>query len=155
MPRITPHAGPRILERFVLEASGGQPNGAAIFDKALSIGGDQMRHRAPFPKVAVQPEPAVHRVHHSFASRCEFTVWPVGERAVTIDRCAAHSCPAMLDQLQVMRPSRVEGAIAVAVPKYTVHFSAPIEMCVAEPDQPPDVASGTEIVTPVDERKLS
>ena len=155
MPGVAAHAGSWILERFVLEPGDRQFDGAAVFDEALAVGGDEVRHRAPFPNMAVQPQPAVHRVHHPFASQCELAVRPVGERAVLVDRCAAHSGATILDQLQVIRPSRVAGEIAVAVPKYTVHVSAPSDWCVAAADQPPGVASGMVIVTPGDALKLS
>ena len=55
MPGFLAHACARILERLVLKASGGEANGAAKLKQALSIGGDQVGHRATFPRVAVQP----------------------------------------------------------------------------------------------------
>jgi|SRR6476646_202762 len=70
--------------------------------------------------------------------------------SLLIDALVTREGP-LRNQLQVILPSSVEGAIAAAVPKNTVHVSAPSEECVAEADHPPAVASGTEIVTPAEE----
>jgi hypothetical protein len=156
MPRVASNTSAWILEWLVLQPGNWKTNGAAILDQTLATGGDEVSHRATLPHMAVQPQAAFHRVDHPFAAKRKFAIRPIAGRVVTIDRRAAHSRPeAMKDQLQVIRPSSVEGAIAVAVPKYTVHFSAPSAAWVAEADQPPEVASGTEIVTPVEVRKLS
>ncbi len=40
VPRIGSLAGARILQRFELEPVGGEPDGAAVVQQALSIGGD-------------------------------------------------------------------------------------------------------------------
>jgi hypothetical protein len=156
MPRITSDSRAWVFERFVLKAGDRKTNGAAVLDQALTVGGDEVSHRAAFPDMAVKPQTAVHRMDHPFATKRKLTIGTILERAVTVDRSAAHSrSTSMVDQLQVIRPSSVDGASAVAVPKYTVHFSAPSAAWVAEADQPPVVASGTEIVTPVEVRKLS
>jgi hypothetical protein len=156
MPRVTSSTSSWVLEQLVLEMGDWQANGAAVIDQTLTVGGDEVSHRTALPDVTVEPQAAFHRVDHSFTSKRELTIRAIVERAVTIDRSAAHSrARAMVDQSQVIRPSSVDGASAVAVPKYTVHFSAPSATWVAEADQPPVVASGTEIVTPEEVRKLS
>ena len=156
MPRVTANARAWVLQRFVLKTGDRKTDGAAVLDQSLSVGGDEVSHRSAFPDMAVEPETAFHRVDHPLAAKRKLTVGTIPERAVTVDRSAAHSRgTSITDQSQVIRPSSVDGAIAVAVPKYTVHFSAPSAMWVAEADQPPVVASGTEIVTPVEVRKLS
>ncbi len=156
MPRITSNTTARVLERLVLEAGNWKAYGAAIFDQTLAIGGHEVGHCSALPDVAMEPQAAVHRVNHPLAPKRELTIGTIVERAVTIDRIATHPrAAAIVDQLQVIRPSSVDGATAAAVPKYTVHFSAPSAACVAEADQPPAVASGTEIVTPEEVRKLS
>jgi hypothetical protein len=55
MPRVTSQACARILQWFVLESSGWKTNGAAVLDKALATGGDEVSHGAPFPNMAVKP----------------------------------------------------------------------------------------------------
>jgi hypothetical protein len=156
MPRITSSSSARVLERLVLEAGDWKTHRAAIFDETLAVGRNEVGHCTASPDVAMEPQTATHRVDHPLAPERELTIRTIVERAVTVDRSAAHSrAAAIVDQLQVIRPSSVDGATAVAVPKYTVHFSAPSDACVAEADQPPGVASGTEIVTPDELRKLS
>ena len=156
MPRIASNTIARVLERLVLEAGDRKTHGATIFDQTLAVGGHEVGHGLAPPDVAMEPQTASHRVNHPLAPERELAIRTIIGRAVTIDRIVAHPrAAAIADQLHVMRPSSVAGATAVAVPKYTVHFSAPSAACVAEADQPPAVASGTEIVTPDEVRKLS
>lgn len=125
MPRIASDSRTWILERFVLQAGDREANGSAIFDQSLATGGHQVRHGMPFPDVAMEPESALHRVDHPLASQRELAIGRMLERAVAVDRSVAHArTTSMANQLQVMRPSRVDGATAEAVPKYTVHVSA-------------------------------
>ena len=93
MPRVPSRAGAWILERLVLEPRDWQTNGAAVFDQALAVSGDEVSHRAAFPDVTVKPQTAFHRVDHPFTSKRELTVRAIVEGAVTIDRSAAHSRP--------------------------------------------------------------
>src|SRR6185437_11758122 len=72
VPRIALHAGARVLEWFVLEVFRLKPGSAPIGQELLAIGGDQVRHRAPLPDMAVQPESTVHRVQHAVQLFLEF-----------------------------------------------------------------------------------
>jgi hypothetical protein len=123
---------------------------ASVLHQSVTIGRHEMRHRAALPNVPVQPQSAVHREDHPIPARDELAIRTIVRCGASIGRETAHARLSIGNQLQVMRPSTVDGATAVAVPKYTVHFSAPSDMCVAEADQPPAVASGTTIVTPVE-----
>jgi hypothetical protein len=76
MPRLTTLSGAWIFQRLELEAGGRQPYGTSVRQQSLSVGGDEMRHGAPVPDVAVQPEPTVHRVNHPIATPDEL---PIGE----------------------------------------------------------------------------
>jgi len=64
MPRITADARARVLQRFELETALPEPERLAESEQPLTISGDEVRHLAPFPDVAVQPQAAVHRVNH-------------------------------------------------------------------------------------------
>src|SRR5690242_16250514 len=74
VPRVPADAGARIFQRLELEPAFRQPHVMSIPEQSLTIRGDQMRHRSSLPDVAVQPEPAVHRVDHSVSTAREFTV---------------------------------------------------------------------------------
>jgi hypothetical protein len=91
MPRVTSHAGTWILEWFVLEAGHWKSHGASIFDQTLSIGGDEVCHWATPPEMAMEPQAATHRVNHPLTSQRKLTIGTIVERAVTVDRSAAHS----------------------------------------------------------------
>jgi len=91
MPCITSNAGARILEWFVLQSSERQTYSTTVVDQALATAGDEVRHGTSFPNMPVKPQPAVHRVDHPLASKCEFAIGAIVERAVAIDRSAAHS----------------------------------------------------------------
>jgi hypothetical protein len=91
VPRFATLARAWILERFVLQASKGKTHRASIFDQALAIGGDQVRHGATLPDMAMEPQAAIHRVDHPLSATRELAVGSIIERAVAIDRSAAHS----------------------------------------------------------------
>src|SRR6185437_5120575 len=135
-------------ERFVLETGSGEAHVTSVLHQSVTIGRHEMRHRAAFPDVPVQPQSAVHREDHPLPARDELAIQTIVRVGALRGRRTAQAQWSIGNQLQVMRPSSVDGATAVAVPKYTVHFSAPSDWCVAEADQPPAVASGTTIVTP-------
>jgi hypothetical protein len=91
MPRVASHAATWILERFVLQAGTWKTHRASIGDQALAIGGDEVRHWVTLPEMAMEPQAAIHRVNHPLTSQRELTIGTVVERAVTVDRSAAHS----------------------------------------------------------------
>lgn len=150
MPRVPSITGARILQWLVLKSGGGKPHAATVLEQQLAVGRHQVRHEAASPDVPVHPEPAVHGEDHSLSAKHELAIRAVVCFEASVTRGPSHSRSPIADQLQVMRPSSVEGARGEAVPKYTVHFSAPNERCVADADHPPAVASGTTIVTPVE-----
>jgi hypothetical protein len=68
VPRIAANASAGILQRFELETGFTEPDHRAESKQSLTIGRDEVRHLAPLPDVAVQPETAVHRVYHPVAA---------------------------------------------------------------------------------------
>ena len=82
MPCLAVRAGSGILERLVLQASFGQADAASVCEESLAIGGDEMRHRTPFPDVAVQPQAAIHRMQHPVSSLLELPIQDRGWRGV-------------------------------------------------------------------------
>lgn len=67
MPRITAATGARIFERLELEPRLGKTDATTIREQALAIRRDEMGHLRAAPHMAMQPEPAGHRVAHAFA----------------------------------------------------------------------------------------
>ena len=90
MPCIASDACSRILERLELQAGDGQTNNAAIFDQAFAIARDEVCHGTTLPNMAMEPEPSIHRVDHSLASKSELTIGTTVEQVVAIYRGAAH-----------------------------------------------------------------
>lgn len=74
MPRVSADARARILEWFVLESVGVDPNGRAVVEKKRAIRRDEMRHATAAPQMAVQPEAAIHGEDHPVTSLFEFPV---------------------------------------------------------------------------------
>jgi len=74
VPRIATDARSRILQWLELEAGLPEPDGRAEAEQSLTVGGHEVRHLAPFPDVAVQPQTAIHRVNHPCAARPKFSV---------------------------------------------------------------------------------
>jgi hypothetical protein len=74
VPGVTADAGAWVLERLVLQASGGEPHGAPVLEEELAVRGNEMRHPLAPPDVTVQPEAAVHRVDHSLSAPLELAV---------------------------------------------------------------------------------
>ena len=72
MPRFAPQTGARILERLELKLRFGKSHATPVGKQPFAIGGDEMRHGAAEPDVAVEPETAVHRVDHSVLATGEF-----------------------------------------------------------------------------------
>jgi hypothetical protein len=75
VPRIPTYARSRILQRLELETGLPEPDRRAESEQSLTIGRHEVRHLAPFPDMAVQPQPAIHRVNHPSAARPKFSVF--------------------------------------------------------------------------------
>jgi hypothetical protein len=75
VPRIATYARSRILQRLELETGLPEADRRAESEQSLTIGGHEVRHLAPFPDVAVQPQTAIHRVNHPSAARPKFSVF--------------------------------------------------------------------------------
>jgi hypothetical protein len=82
----------RIFQRLEFEAPGRQTNAPPVIEQGFPIRGDQVRHRAALPYMAVEPEPPVYRMDHPLASRGCFPVRqpgagapPVGFHALFVD----------------------------------------------------------------------
>jgi hypothetical protein len=80
MPRIAadPRAG--ILQRLELETALPEPDRLAESEQSLSIGRDEVRHLAPFPDVAVQPQAPVHRVNHPRTTGLKLSIFRTCQR---------------------------------------------------------------------------
>ena len=68
MPRLSPTARARILERLVLKALGGEPGLSSVLEQQFAIGGDEVRHFASLPHVPMKPEATIHRVNHPLSA---------------------------------------------------------------------------------------
>ncbi len=75
MPRIAADARSRILQRLELETGLPEPDRRAESKQSLTIGRHEVRHLAPFPDVAVQPQTAIHCVNHPSAARPKLPVF--------------------------------------------------------------------------------
>lgn len=74
MPRIATYARSRILQRLELETGLPEADPRAESEQSLTIGRHEVRHLAPFPDVAVQPQTAIHRVNHPRAAGPKFPI---------------------------------------------------------------------------------
>jgi hypothetical protein len=74
VPRIAAGARPRILQWLELEAGLPEPDCRAKSEQSLTIGRHEVRHLAPFPDVAVQPQAAIHRVNHPGTAGAKFSI---------------------------------------------------------------------------------
>lgn len=72
MPRIASYTGAWILEGFELQTRGVESHRRAIAQQTRTIGAHEMHERFAQPHMTVQPETAIHRVHHAFAATREF-----------------------------------------------------------------------------------
>jgi hypothetical protein len=75
MPRVAADARAGILQRFELETGLTEADRRAESEQSLAIGRDEVRHLAPFPDVAVQPQAAIHRVNHPGAAGSKFSIF--------------------------------------------------------------------------------
>jgi hypothetical protein len=78
VPRVATYARSRILQRLELETGRPEPDRRAESEQSLTIGRHEVRHLAPFPDVAMQPQTAIHRVNHPGAARPKFLVFRTG-----------------------------------------------------------------------------
>ena len=74
MPRVAANARTWILQRFELKPGFAESDRRAKAKQSLPIGRDEVRHLAPFPDVAVQPQTAIHRVNHPRAAGPKFPI---------------------------------------------------------------------------------
>jgi hypothetical protein len=74
VPYRTSLAASRILERLVLQSVLRKSHLSTIGEKALAVGRDEMRHQAPSPHMAMQPEPALHSMNHPLPPFLELAV---------------------------------------------------------------------------------
>jgi hypothetical protein len=74
VPRITPQSGSWILERLELQSFSGETNLPAIGKQPLAICRYEMRHRVPFPAMAMEPESTVHCEDHPIEAPAELAV---------------------------------------------------------------------------------
>lgn len=79
MPGWAPFAGARILQRLPLQAFLGEAQAATIGNEPVAIRGHDVGHWSAKPDMTMEPEAAVHRVHHAVA--------PAGEFAGKFVRC--------------------------------------------------------------------
>jgi hypothetical protein len=75
VPRITADAGAGILQWFELQTGRSEPDRRAEAEQSLTVGRDEVRHLAPFPDVAMQPQAAIHRVNHPGAAGPKFSIF--------------------------------------------------------------------------------
>lgn len=107
-----------------------------------SVGGYQVCHGMPAPRVTMKPKTSLHRMHH--------TVTPPGELG-PLDRsrfCGRH-------HWQLITPSVVAGGTAVTLPANSAQVSGNEAGCVALADHPDAVASTMERTTPGEVRYAS
>ena len=93
VPSIASLTGARILEWLELQSPRGESCGASVLEEVFAIGAHQMRHRVPLPRVAVQPEAALHGVEypiaaaHELAPRWDVSAQRVGWRVRHLPEC--------------------------------------------------------------------
>jgi hypothetical protein len=75
VPRIAANACPRIFQWLELEAGLPEPDCRAKSEQSLTIGRHEVRHLAPFPDVAVQPQAAIHCVNHPGAAGPKLSIF--------------------------------------------------------------------------------
>ena len=78
VPRIASLPGAWIAQWLELQARRRQSRFGPVGQQSRAVGGHEVRHGAPLPHVPVQPEPAIHRVNHPFAARCELAIGGAG-----------------------------------------------------------------------------
>jgi hypothetical protein len=74
VPCVAANSSPWILQWFELQSTFRQPDHSSVFDQALPICRDEVRHSVPLPHVTVEPQPTIHRVDHSIATLFELDI---------------------------------------------------------------------------------
>lgn len=149
MPGLSPLIRAWILERMILQASSGNSHARSPIEKALTIGGDEVRHATTKPNVAVQPKPPIHCVDHSLPAQCELLPFVHQGRKIAGRRNGGHARFAR--QWQVTTPSGSPGNGGVVLdPEKTEQVSGNDCGWVALADQPPFVAAMMVSTTPRD-----
>jgi hypothetical protein len=74
MPSVAAEPRARVLERLELQAGFWEAYRASIIEQALAVGRHEVRHFAPLPHVAVEPETTIHRVNHPITTLRELDV---------------------------------------------------------------------------------
>lgn len=149
MPSLAPLIRAGILERMILQASSGNSDALSPIEKALTIGGDEVRHATTEPSVAVQPKPAIHCVDHSVPTQCELL--PFVHQGREIARRWNGGYARFARQWQLTTPSGSPGyGGAMTDPEKTAQVSGNDCGWVALADQPPCVAEMIVSTTPRD-----
>lgn len=150
MPGVAAFARSRILERVVLQAFSGDAHARAPGEEPLPINRDQVGHRTPEPDVTMQPEAAVHGVHHALAPRAELL--PLEEQRGGVLRWWRRNARWVAPpHWQPTTPSDVAGAGGDDTnPEKIAQTKGKDCGCVARADQPPFVASMMVTTTPLD-----
>jgi len=86
MPGVASDAGSRVLEGFELESLRGNSDATPVGEQPFSVRRNEVRERPPLPHMAMQPEAAIHRVDHTFATRPELAKCRVLDRSIGIGR---------------------------------------------------------------------
>lgn len=71
MPGFAPLRRARILEGMMLQASRGNADTLPPNEQSLAVRRHKVRHRPSEPHVPMQPQAAVHRMHHAVAAARE------------------------------------------------------------------------------------
>jgi hypothetical protein len=80
MPSVTTKACARILERLELQTFSRDANRRSKGKEARLVGGDEMRHRAALPQMAVKPQTAIHCANHPIAPTFELPIRRIVKR---------------------------------------------------------------------------
>jgi len=103
MPRIAPNARAGIFQRFELETGFPESDRRAESKQSLTIGRDEVRHLAPFPDVAAQPQTAIHRVNHPGSAGPKLSILWTCDRLAGRLRTCHFSATAVSIELQLVR----------------------------------------------------
>ena len=127
MPRFATDARAGILEGFELKPLVGNADASTVCKETLTVRRNEVREWPSLPHVTMQPQSAIHRVDHSFATRPELAKWHVlGRSGIGRGMAILHrvlrltrgieSRRVAATQLQAIEPSTVAGVTAVTDP---------------------------------------
>lgn len=74
VPRVATFSSARIAQRLELQPCLGQAGFGTICQQSGAISRHEVRHRAPFPDVAMQPEATLHGMDHPVAARGKLAI---------------------------------------------------------------------------------